>query len=138
LEVIVYTPFSRKGTIRQQDIQACNITRSVIARSLEFEARRTTVLVNALICKIQTNQMSPNSIEALWNVILNDSTLRELRRRTDANVDGYCRFNGWVEGVRRNLASDEKRRLEDEIGFRVYTYRFGHCRRAARLHLIPA
>jgi len=90
----VYTPFSRQGTIRQQDIQACNITRSAIARSLVLEARRTTLLVTTIICKVHNNQMTPKSIEALQNDILNDSTLRELRRRTDANVDTYSCFVG--------------------------------------------
>ena len=134
----MYTPFSRHGTIRQQDIQACNITRSAIARSLVLEARRTAVLVTTIICKIHTNQMTPTSIEALWNDILNDSTLCELRRRTDANVDAYSCFVGWVEAERRNLASDEKRRLDDEIGFRIYTHRFRHCKPLPRLHLLPA
>lgn len=134
----MYTPFSRQGTIHQQDIQACNITRSAIARSLVLEARRTTLLVTTIICKINDNQMTPKSIEALWNDVLNDSTLCELRRRTDANVDTYSRFVGWVDAARRNLASDEKRRLDDEIGFRIYTHRFGPCKRLAHLHLLPA
>ena len=134
----MYTPFSRQGTIRQQDIQACNITRSAIARSLVLEAQRTAVLVAAIICKVQTNQMTPKPLEDLWKSILNDPILRELRSRTDAHVDGYSQFVGWVNGERRNVASDEQRRLDDEIGFRIYTHRFGNCSRRARLRLVLA
>lgn len=38
-------PFTSNGTIRQEDIQACNIARSAIARSLAQEARQTALLV---------------------------------------------------------------------------------------------
>jgi hypothetical protein len=134
----VYSPFSRKGTIRQQDTQACNIARSAIARSLALEARRTTLLVSAMIRKVTLNQLTPKPIEDLWKDVQNDVILRLLRGKTDANVDAYCQFSGWVEGERRNLASDEKRRMDDEIGFRIYTHRFGNCTRLGRLHLIPA
>jgi hypothetical protein len=138
LEVIVYSPFSRKGTIRQQDIQACNIARSAIARSLEFEARRTAVLVSAIIQNVMLNRVTPRSVEELWQAVQDDVILRQIRSRTDANVDSYSRFSGWVDGARRNLATIEQRRLNDEIGFRIYTHQFGNCARLARLHLISA
>lgn len=134
----MYSPFSRKGTIRQQDIQACNIARSAIARSLALEARRTAVLVSAIIHNVMLNRVTPKSVEDLWKAVQNDAILRELRSRTDANVDSYSQFSGWVDGERRNLASDEQRRLDDEIGFRIYTHQFGNCVRLARLHLISA
>jgi len=135
----VYTPYGRYGTIRQQDIQACNIARSAIANSLALEARRTAVLVSALISKIKANLLAPKPLDDLWRDIQNDSTLRQLRGTTDANVDDFSQFAGWVEGARRHLASDEKKRLENEVGFRIYTQlHFGNCTRLARLHLIPA
>lgn len=134
----MYSPFSRKGTIRQQDHQACNIARSAIARSLELEARRTAVLVSAIIQNVMLNRVTPKSVDALWKVVQNDGILRQLRSTTDANVDSYSQFSGWVDGARRNLASDEQRRLDDEIGFRIYTHQFGNCARLARLHLISA
>ena len=135
----MYTPYSRYGTIRQQDIQACNIARSAIANSLALEARRTAVLVSALISKITGNMLAPKPIEDLWKDIQNDATLRQLRGITDANVADFTQFAGWVEGARRHLASDEKKRLETEVGFRIYTrLHFGNCKRLARLHLIPA
>lgn len=134
----MYTPYSRQGTIRQQDNQACNIARSAIAGSLALEARRTAVLVSALIANIILNQASPKSIEDLWKDIQSDRTLRTIRSKTDANVDAYCQFNGWVQGARRNVADEEKKRMEDEIGFRIYTHQFANCKRLARLHLISA
>ena len=135
----MYTPYGRYGTIRQQDIQACNIARSAIANSLALEARRTAVLVSALISKIKANLLAPKPLDDLWRDIQNDSTLRQLRGTTDANVDDFSQFAGWVEGARRHLASDEKKRLENEVGFRIYTQlHFGNCTRLARLHLIPA
>jgi hypothetical protein len=135
----VYTPYSRHGTIRQQDIQACNIARSAIAKSLALEARRTAVLVSALIHNITANLLAPKPIEDLWKHIENDATLRQIRSRTDANVDDFCQFAGWVKGARRQLASDEKNRMDKEIGFRIYTYvHFGPWSRLTRLHLIPA
>ena len=133
------TPYSRHGTIRQQDIQACNIARSAIANSLALEARRTAVLVSAIISNITANLLPPRPVEDLWKDIQNDTTLRQIRGRTDANVDAYRQFAGWVEGARRHMASDERNRMETEIGFRIYTYlRFGSCKRLARLRLIPA
>ncbi len=84
------------------------------------------------------NQATPKPIEELWTDIQNDATLREIRDRTDANVDAYRQFAGWVQGERRNIAYDQKRRMDDEIGFRIYTQRFGNCKRLLRLHLIPA
>lgn len=134
----MYSPFSSKGTIRQQDNQACNIARSAIARSLELEARRTAVLVSAIIQNVMLNRVTPTSVEDLWKAVQNDGILRQLRSKTDANVDSYSQFSGWVDGARRNLASDEQRRLDDEIGFRIYTHQFGNCARLARLHLISA
>ncbi len=135
----MYTPYSRYGTIRQQDIQACNIARSAIAKSLALEARRTAVLVSAIISNITANLLAPKPIEDLWKDIQNDATLRQIRSNTDANVDDFTQFAGWVEGARRHLASDEKKRIETEVGFRIYTYlTFGNCQRLARLHLIPA
>ena len=135
----MYTPYSRYGTIRQQDIQACNIARSAIANSLALEARRTAVLVSAIISNITANLLPPTPIEDLWKDIQNDATLRQIRSRTDANVDAFSQFAGWVEGARRHMASDERTRMHNEIGFRVYTYlSFGNCKRLARLHLTPA
>ena len=133
------TPYSRYGTIRQQDIQACNIARSAIANSLALEARRTAVLVSAIIRQITGNMLAPKPIEDLWSDIQNDASLRQLRSTTDANVDDFNQFAGWVEGARRHLSSDEKKRLETEVGFRIYTQlHFGNCKRLARLHLVPA
>lgn len=134
----MYTPYGRQGTIRQQDNQACNIARSAIAGSLALEARMTAVIVSTIIAKIILNQATPKPIEDLWKDIQNDPTLRIIRSKTDANVDAYCQFNGWVQGARRHVADEEKTRMEDEIGFRIYTHRFGNCKRLARLHLIPA
>lgn len=135
----MYTPYSRYGTIRQQDIQACNIARSAIAHSLSLEARRTAVLISAIISKIKGNILAPKPIEDLWNDIQNDVTLRQLRSTTDANVDDFSQFAGWVEGARRHLASDEKKRLDTEVGFCIYTHlHFGNYKRLARLHWIPA
>ena len=138
MEVNVYTPYSRQGTIRQQDKQACNIARSAIAGSLALEARRTALLVSAIIAKIILSQATPKPIEDLWKDIQNDPTLRTIRSKTNANVDAYCQFNGWVQGSRRNVADEEKKRMEDEIGFRIYTHQFGNCKRLAQLHLVPA
>ena len=139
LEVTVSTPFSRHGTIRQQDIQACNIARSAIAKSLVLEARRTAVLVSAIISNISANLLPSKPIEDLWKDLQNDATLRQIRSRTDANVDAFPQFTGWVEGARRHMASGETTRMENEIGFRIYTHlTFGNCKRLARLHLIPA
>ena len=135
----MYTPYSRCGTIRQQDIQARNVARSAIETSLSLEARRTAVLVTALISNITGNVLPPKPIEDLWKDIQNDATLRRLQGSTDANVDDFTQFAGWVDGARRHLASDEKKRLESEVGFRIYTHlHFGNCKRLARLHLIPA
>ena len=135
----MYTPYSRGGTIREQDIQACNIARSTIASSLALEARRTAVLVTALISKINGNVLPPKPIEDLWKDIQDDSILRQLRCSTDTTVDDFPQFAGWVDGARRHLASDEKHRLESEVGFRIYTQlHFGNCKRVARLHLTAA
>jgi len=135
----VNTPYSRYGTIRQQDIQACNIARSAIANSLALEAQRTAVLVSAIIRQITGNILAPKPIEDLWRDIQNDASLRQLRSTTDANVDDFNQFAGWVAGARRHLSSDEKKRLETEVGFRIYTQlHFGNCKRLARLHLSPA
>jgi len=83
--------------------------------------------------------LAPKPIEDLWKDIQNDASLRQLRSTTDANVDDFNQFAGWVEGARRHLASDETKRLEIEVGFRIYTQlQFGNCKRLARLHLLPA
>ncbi len=134
----MYSPYGRDGNIRQQDNQACNIARSAIANSLALEARRTAVIVSTIIGKIMMNQATPKPIEDLWTDIQNDATLREIKSKTDVNVDAYNQFSGWVQGERRNIAYDQKRRMDDEIGFRIYTQRFGNCKRLVRLHLIPA
>ena len=133
------TPYSRCGTIRQQDIQACNIARSAIANSLALEAQRTAVLVSAIITQITGNILAPKPIEDLWRDIQNDASLCQLRSITDANVAAFNQFAGWVAGARRHITSDEKKRLETEVGFRIYTQlHFGNCKRLARLHLSPA
>jgi hypothetical protein len=132
------SPYGRGGTIRQQDNQACNIARSAIARSLALEAQRTGVIVSAIIAKIMLNQATPAPIDNLWTRIQNDATLREIKAKTDANIDAYRQFAGWVQGERRNIEYDQKRRLDDEIGFRIFAQRFGNNPRLVRLHLIPA
>ena len=47
-------------------------------------------------------------------------------------------FAGWVAGSTPKYPDEEETKMEDEIGFRIYTHQFGNCKRLARLHLIPA
>lgn len=134
----MYSPYGRQGTIRQQDNQACNIARSAIARSLALEAQRTAVIVSTIIGRIMLNNATPSPIENLWTAIQNDATLRAIMVRTDAHTDAYKQFAGWVQGERRNIEYEQKKRLDDEIGFRIFAQRFGNNPRLVRLHLIPA
>ena len=127
------SPFTSSGTLRQEDIFACNIARSAIARSLALEARQTALLVSDLIAR---NQAHIQPIEHLWTDIQADATLRSARRNTDAHVDAYMQFAGWVRGARSQLAYAQKLRLTHAFGQRVQAHRFRNSDRLARLHLL--
>jgi hypothetical protein len=129
------SPFSSSGTIRQEDIFACNIARSAIARSLALEARKTELLVSDLIT---TNETITLPIADLWKQIQADATLRSFARNTDAHVDAYTQFAGWVEGARSRLAYIQKRRLLTAFGPRLHAHRFRNSDRLTRLHLLVA
>lgn len=132
------SPYSSNGNIRQQDRQACNIARSAIAQYLALEARQTAVIVSSTIGRILLNQETARPLDEIWKQIQNHPDLRLITRKADANVDDYRQFAGWVNGERRNIANVEKKRLEDEVGFRIFTARFGNCVRLQKLHLAPA
>lgn len=132
------SPYTSNGTLRQEDIWACNIARSAIARSLVQEARKTTLLVTTLIGKITTRESTAMPIDDLWKQVQNNAELRAIKQQTDANVDDYSQFSGWVEGERKNIAYNQKTRLEGEIGNRIFEARFGNCKRLEKLHLVPA
>lgn len=131
-------PFTSNGTIRQEDIQACNIARSAIARSLAQEARQTALLVTSIIGKIMMREAVALPVEDLWKQVQNNAELRAITRITNANVDAYSQFSGWVVGERLNIAYNQKTRLESALGNRIFQRRFGNCERLCRLHLIPA
>ena len=128
-------PFSSSGTIRQEDIFACNIARSAIARSLALEARKTELLVSDLIGK---NKPITLPIADLWTQLQADATLRSFARNTDAHVDAYTQFAGWVQGARSRLAYTQKQRLLTAFGPRLDAHRFRNSDRLSRLHLLVA
>ena len=129
------SPFSSSGTIRQEDIFACNIARSAIARSLALEARKTELLVSDLIGK---NKVITLPIADLWMQLQADATLRSFARHTDAHVDAYTQFAGWVHGARSRLAYIQKQRLLTAFGPCLRAYRFRNSDRLTRLHLSVA
>lgn len=77
-------------------------------------------------------------VEDLWKQVQNNTELRAITRTTNANVDDYSQFSGWVAGERLNIAYNQKTRLESELGNRIFQRRCGNCERLRRLHLIPA
>ena len=126
------SPFSNTGTIRQEDIFACNIARSEIARSLALEARKTELLVTDVIAR---NESITLPIADLWQQIQADAKLRSFARNTDAHVDAYTQFAGWVRGARLRLAYTQKQRLIIAFGPRLHAHRFRNSDRLTRLHL---
>ena len=126
------SPFSNNGTIRQEDIFACNITRSNIARSLALEVRKTELLVSALIAR---NEPITLPIADLWKQIQADATLLSFVRHTDAHVDAYTQFAGWVRAARLRLADTQTQRLITAFGPRIHAHRFRNSDRLTRLHL---
>lgn len=127
--------FSNTGTIRQEDIFACNITRSAIARSLALEARKTELLVSDVIAR---NEPITLPIADLWKQIQADAKLRSFVRTTDAHVDAYTQFAGWVRGARLWLANTQQQRLIIAFGPRIHANRFRNSDRLTRLHLSAA
>jgi len=130
-------PYTSNGTIRQEDIHACNIARSAIARSLALEAQHTALLVATLITAVLSNQAPLRPINDLWKQIQDHPSLRAVTRQTDANVSDYNQFAGWVKGARSHVASVQKSRLHDVFSSRLFTQRFGNSVRLTRLHLSP-
>jgi hypothetical protein len=127
--------FSTNGTNRQEDIFACNIARSNIARSLELEVRKTELLVTAVIAR---NEPITLPIVDLWKQIQADATLRSFVRNTDAHVEAYTQFAGWVRTARLRLAYTHTQRLITAFGPRIHAHRFRNCDRLTRLHLSAA
>ena len=127
--------FSSDGTIRQEDLFACNIARSAIARSLALEARYTELLVNDTIAKNQANTLP---IAVLWMSIQSTSILRSIVSKTDAHVDAYSQFAPWVKGARSRLAHAQKLRLTTAFGPRLHADRFRNSDRLTRLHLLAS
>ena len=127
------SPFSNSGTIRQQDIFACNIARSAIAHSLALEAQKTALLVSDLIARNTTITLP---VADLWEQIQADARLRSFVRNTDAHVDAYTQFAGWVRGARSRLACTQKQRLIDAFGPRLHAHRYRNSDRLTRLHLL--
>jgi hypothetical protein len=129
-------PYSTNGTIRQQDFEARNIARSAIARSLAQEAKYTTILVTILITQIVTSTALIASIDDLWTRLQNNSDLRLLMNTTDANVDAFNQFSGWVNRARFALACAQKRRLTRALQPRLSRQHFGNSvRSSSRYHL---
>jgi len=127
------TPFSNHGTIRQEDIVACNVARSAITRLLALEARCTAILVTNLISKTQPRTLT---IADLWIQINNDPSLISIVSRTDAHVDAYMQFAGWVKGARSRVAYAQTSRLVTALGQQIYAHRFRNSDRLTRLHLL--
>ena len=127
------TPFSNHGTIRQQDIQACNIARSAIARFLDIEARYTALLVTQLITKTHPPTLT---VATLWTLIQNNVSLRSTVSKTDAYVAAYMQFSGWVTGARLRVAHAQQLRLTTAFGPRLYANRIRNSDRLTRLHLL--
>lgn len=103
--------YTTNGTIRQQDFEARNIARSAIARSLAKETLTTTALVTRLIALLVTSTALVASVDDLWARLQNNSDLRLIMNTTDANVDAFTQYSGWVNGARFALASAQKSRL---------------------------
>lgn len=129
--------YTTDGTIRQQDFEARNIARSAIARSLAQEAEHTTLLVTFLISQLVTSTALISPVDALWNSLQNNSTLRLLMNTTDANVDAFTQFSGWVTAARSALASTQKRRLTRALQARLSQQRFGNCLRSSSRYHLP-
>lgn len=130
-------PYSSNGTIRQEDIHACNIARSTIERSLALEAQHTAHLVATLITAVLSNKAPLRPINELWKQIQEHPSLRAIVRQTDVNVADYNQFAGWVKGRRSHVASIHISRLQDALAARLFTHRFGNSVRLTRLHLLP-
>lgn len=130
-------PYSSNGTIRQEDIHACNIARSTIERSLALEAQHTAYLVATLITAVLSNKAPLRPINELWKQIQEHPSLRAIVRQTDVNVADYNQFAGWVKGKRSHVASIQISRLQDALAARLFTHRFGNSVRLTRLHLLP-
>lgn len=103
--------YTTSGTIRQQDVEARNIARSAIARSLTQETLKTSALVTRLIALLVTSTALVASVDDLWARLQNNSDLRLIMNTTDANVDAFTQYSGWVNGARFALASAQKSRL---------------------------
>ncbi len=127
--------FSSHGTIRQEDIFACNIARSAIARSLALEASHTEFLVTDTIARNQADNLP---IAVLWMRIQSNSNLRSIVGKTDAHVDAYSQFATWVKGARSRLAHAQKSRLTAAFGPRLNAHRFRNGDRLTRLHLLAS
>ena len=121
------SPFTTSGTIRQEDIQARNIARSAIARSLAQEAQHTNLLVTMIIDTSLNSRALIASVDDLWTRLQTNSTLRLLMQKTDANVDAFTQFGGWVNGARFALAVAQKTRLNRALRIRLTRQRFGTC-----------
>lgn len=117
--------YTTTGTIRQQDFEARNIARSVIARLLAQEALQTTILVNRLIDLLLTRNALVPTVDDLWNRLQNNSDLRLIITTTDANVDAFTQFSGWVNGARFALASKQNSRLSCALYPRLSRQRSG-------------
>ena len=131
------SPYSSNGTIRQEDIHACNIARSTIERSLALEAQHTALLVTTLIPAVLSNKAPLRPINELWKQIQEHPSLCAIVHQTDVNVAAYNQFAGWVKGRRSHVASIQKSRLHDAFAARLFTHRFGNSVRLTRLHLLP-
>lgn len=130
-------PYSSNGTIRQEDIHACNIARSAIERSLALEAQHTALLVATLITAVLSHKAPLRPINELWKQIQEHPSLRAIVRQTDVNVADYNQFAGWVKGRRSHVASIQISRLQDALAARLFAHRFGNSVRLTRLHLLP-
>ena len=117
--------YTTNGTIRQQDFEACNIARSAIARSLAHETLTTTTLVTKLIALLVTSTALVASVDDLWARLQNNSDLRLIMNTTDANVDAFTQYSGWVNGARFALASAQKSRLSRALYPRLLRQRSG-------------
>lgn len=127
------TIFSSHGTLRQEDIFACNIARSAIARSLALEAKQTELLVSDVIAMNPANSLP---IADLWTRIQSNAYLRSIVCRTDAHVDAYSQFAPWVRGARSHLAHTQKLRLLAAFGHRLHAHRFRNSDTLTRLRLL--
>ena len=122
--VIFMPAYTTNGTIRQQDFEARNIARSAIARSLAQESTHTTILVTRLLALLLNSTALVASVDDLWSRLQNNSDLRLIRHTTDANVDAFTQFSGWVDRARFALASEQKSRLASTLHRRLLQQRF--------------